>query len=124
MLDLLWCAQQSGKAFADAALVYSTVTEQLLLDALIRRCRETEPHNRWDGELLVGTEQDIRGSAAGLTMQILSQHKAKESEVIAFLQQAIALDRWRTGVTELIQRAPEVSSLAVLARQLQGFARV
>jgi NAD-specific glutamate dehydrogenase len=124
MLDLLWCAQQSGRSFADAALVYSTVTEQLMLDALIRRCRDTEPRNRWDGELLVGTEGDIRGSAAGLTMQILAQDQATEPQVIAFLQQAIALDRWRTGVAELIQRAPEVSSLAVLARQLQGFARV
>lgn len=123
IFDLLWCAQQSGQPLAEAAGVYSIVTDQLMLDALIRRCREIETRSRWEGELLVGTEQDIRSGAAEITLQILSEKKVKESDVAGFLQQAIALERWRSSVTDLIQRAPEVSSLAVLARQLQGFAR-
>lgn len=122
-LDLLWCAHQAGAPVVDAALVYGEVSSQLAVDQLLARCREAQARDRWEGELLIGTEQDIRASVAELTMNMLSAKRVNRDGVRAYLEQAIALDRWRAAVSDILQRAPEVASLAVLARQLQGFAR-
>ena len=121
--DLLWCSQQGGHSLSDAAAVYGEVSELLHIDLLLGRCQTVEARDRWEGELLVGTEQDIRGSVAELTLQILSEHKLKRDEIVGFLQQTVALERWRASVEEANQRSPDVASLAVFARQLQGFAR-
>ena len=122
-LDLLWCAHQASASVVDAALVYGEVAAQLAVDQLLARCREAEARDRWEGELLIGTEQDIRGSVAELTMNMLSTKRISRDGVRAYLEQTIALDRWKMAVGDILQRAPEVASLAVLARQLQGFAR-
>jgi hypothetical protein len=56
-------------------------------------------------------------------MNMLSTKRISRDGVRAYLEQTIALDRWKMAVGDILQRTPEVASLAVLARQLQGFAR-
>ena len=87
---------------------------QVALGALLQRL---------PGLRFAGTEQDIRGSVAELTTHILAAGRHSRDEIVGFLQQTIDLSRWRVGVDEIVQKSPDAASVAVLARQLQGFAR-
>ncbi|NDC36653.1 MAG: hypothetical protein EBZ48_01225 [Proteobacteria bacterium] len=120
IFDLLWCAQEASRPLGEVSSVYSAVNDLLMAGALIERCRQTEARTRWDNELLLNTEFDIRSSVAALTTRLASLGKSREEEVAQFLQERVVLDRWRVSVAELLQRAPELSALAVISRQIKG----
>jgi glutamate dehydrogenase len=120
VLEMLWAARQSGEDMKRVAALFSTVMEELGVGSFLSQTSAPETANKWENELLLGANDEIRRSLSRITTKLLEAKAVSRDDALAHLRKLPGFERVKATLEEARAETPSVAAMSVVAKQLRS----
>jgi glutamate dehydrogenase len=123
LLDVVACADATGRDVQEVAGVYFVLSERFKVDALLTKITALPRDDRWQTLARMALRYDLYASLAALTLEVLAGSPSAErpDDRVAHWEQtnAAAIAQSRNAIGEFGDSPGDLAALSVLLRQIR-----
>jgi len=127
LLDIVSCAETTGRDVAEVAEVYFVLSERFKVDDLLSKISALPRADRWQTLARMALRYDLYAALAALTAEVLAATGAEREapERVAEWEQlnTAAIARSRNAIGEFGDSPADLAALSVLLRQIRTLVR-